>query len=225
LATRAGTLPRVRVDGAYTGGVTGPESKPRSAYRREDDCWLIELRLRELRQLFHHLDPAPFREKDLDPAAEAYIEDAVREIGAGQRARLVIHVPEPDFSSDEARSLPESIANYFGYRAQQAGIELGRMMRRALVNLAIGLLFLAACLWLRRTLLAAGAYELLAEGLLIIGWVALWRPVEMFLYDWWPLLRQQRRLQAVARMPVVLSRAVVPHPPSAHDSVTSARAN
>jgi hypothetical protein len=160
------------------------------------------LRLREVRQLFHHLDPAPFREKDLDPAAEAYIEEAVREIGAGQRARLVIHLPEPERSGEAAYSLPESIAHYFGYRAQQTRVELGRLMRLALVNLAIGLLFLAACLALRRSLLSAGLHELLAEGLLIIGWVALWRPVEMFLYDWWPLLRRLRRLAAIARIPV-----------------------
>jgi hypothetical protein len=174
----------------------------RSVYRREAGDWLIELRLREVRQLFHHLDPAPFREKDLDPAAETYIEDAVREIGAGQRARLVIYLPEPERSTEEAHSLPESIAHYFGYRAQQTRVELGRLLRRALANLAIGLLFLAACLTLRRSLMAAGSQELLAEGLLIIGWVALWRPVEMFLYDWWPLLRRQRRFGSIASMKV-----------------------
>ncbi len=187
---------------AYTPGVAGSETKHRSVYRREGGDWLVELRLREVRQLFHHLDPAPFREKDLDPAAEAYMEDAVREIGTGQRARLVIHLPEPEHSSEAARTLPESIAHYFNYRAQQTHVELGRLMRLALVNLAIGLVFLAACLALRRSLLTAGSHDLLAEGLLIIGWVALWRPVEMFLYDWWPLLRRQRRLQAIARMPV-----------------------
>jgi hypothetical protein len=50
--------------------------------------------------------------------------------------------------------------------------------------------------------MAAGSQELLAEGLLIIGWVALWRPVEMFLYDWWPLLRRQRRFGSIASMKV-----------------------
>jgi hypothetical protein len=176
--------------------------KYRSAYRREGGDWLIELRLREVRQLFHLLDPAPFREKDLDPAAETYIEDAVREIGAGQRARLVIYLPEPERATEEARSLPESIANYFGYRAQQARTELRRLMRLALVNLVIGLMFLATCIALRRSLLVSGAHDLLAEGLVIIGWVALWRPVEMLLYDWWPLLRRQRRFDSIARMPV-----------------------
>jgi hypothetical protein len=32
-----------------------------SAYRREGDHTLIEIRVREIRQLFHTLDPAPFR--------------------------------------------------------------------------------------------------------------------------------------------------------------------
>jgi len=211
------------VTGAYTAGVNESDSRHRSAYRREGGDWLIELRLREVRQLFHQLDPAPFREKDLDPAAEAYIEDAVREIGAGQRARIVIHLPEAELATGDARSLPESIAHYFGYRSQQTRVELGRLMRRALINLAIGLLFLAACLALRRSLLAAGSHELLAEGLLIIGWVALWRPVEMFLYDWWPLLRRQRRFQSIARMPVVLGQAVTPASSAVQDPVTADR--
>jgi hypothetical protein len=174
----------------------------RSVYRREAGDWLIEVRLREVRQLFHHLDPAPFRETDLDPAAETYIEDAVREIGVGQPKRLVIHLPESERMTDDARTLPEAIANYFDYRARQARVELGRLLRRALANLVIGLLFLAACLALRRSLQATGSDEVVAEGLLIIGWVALWRPVEMFLYDWWPLLRRQRRLAAIARVRV-----------------------
>lgn len=160
------------------------------------------MRLRELRQLFHRLDPAPFREKDLDPDAEVYIEDAVREIGVGKPMRLVIHVPPDDRDSDEARSMPDAVANYFAYRASQAAVELSRLMRRTLVNLFIGLAFLAACLWLRRSLEAAGSLEMIGEGLLIIGWVALWRPVEMFLYDWWPLLDRRKRLQAMACMPM-----------------------
>ena len=43
---------------------------------------------------------------------------------------------------------------------------------------------------------------MLAEGLLIIGWVGLWRPVEIFLYDWWPIRRRQQHFAALAAMPV-----------------------
>jgi hypothetical protein len=58
-----------------------PESSA-SAYRREGDHTLIEIRLREVRQLFHTLDPAPFREKDLDEGAEEYLIEACREVGS-----------------------------------------------------------------------------------------------------------------------------------------------
>lgn len=184
--------------------MTVPRPPHRSDYRREGGHWLIEIRLRELRQLFHHLDPAPFREKDLDPAAEDYIEDAVREIGAGQPTRLVVHVPPEARQTTDARELPDAVSHYFEYRARQKRLELRRLLRLALTNLTIGLLFLAACLSLRSSLEAAGVSELITEGLLIIGWVALWRPVEMLLYDWWPLLRRARRLEAIARMPVEL---------------------
>jgi len=190
------------------------ERKQHAAYRREGGDWLIELRLREPRQLFHHLDPAPFREKDLEPAAEAYIEDAIRELGVGEAARLVIHLPDELAASEDARALPEAVANYFGYRARQTRVELRRLLRRALANLLIGLSFLFACLTLRRMLQSAGAYEVLGEGLLIIGWVALWRPVEMFLYDWWPLLRRQRRFATVAHMPVDIRSDASPGHPS-----------
>jgi hypothetical protein len=59
-----------------------------------------------------------------------------------------------------------------------------------------------ACLSTRRWLDAISSRGVLAEGLLIIGWVALWRPVEIFLYDWWPIRRQQKRFEGIARMPV-----------------------
>ncbi len=173
-----------------------------SAYRREGDTWLIEIRLREMRQLFHHLDPAPFREKDLDPSAETYIEDAVREIGPRQPCRLVVHLPDAELASADARTLPEALAHYFEYRAWRSQVELRRLLGRGVVSLVIGLAFMFACLTLRRWLATAGSTGVFAEGLLLIGWVALWRPVEIFLYDWWPIRRRQRRFEFIARMPV-----------------------
>jgi hypothetical protein len=177
-------------------------SRTRSpAYRREDGVWLIELNLRDTRQLFHTLDPAPFREKDLDPAAETYIEEAVREIGAEKATKLRVHLPATE-SSDEARALPDAVSHYFEHRADHARIELRRLLTRGLISLVIGLAFMFSCLSLRRYVAGAAGFEVLAEGLLIIGWVALWRPVEIFLYDWWPIRRRQQRCTAIARMPI-----------------------
>ena len=44
------------------------------------------------------------------------------------------------------------------------------------------------------------AGEVLEEGLIIIGWVALWRTAEIFLYEWWPLRRRRRQIEGLAAM-------------------------
>ena len=52
-------------------------------------------------------------------------------------------------------------------------------------------------------LLGAGsAARILSEGLIIIGWVANWRPLEIFLYGWWPLARRRKLYQRLADMPI-----------------------
>ncbi|MFZ1056910.1 MAG: hypothetical protein WAN79_14650, partial [Opitutaceae bacterium] len=44
--------------------------------------------------------------------------------------------------------------------------------------------------------------DIVKEGLTIAGWVAMWRPLEIYLYDWWPLFEERRRLERLARMQV-----------------------
>jgi hypothetical protein len=42
------------------------------------------------------------------------------------------------------------------------------------------------------------------QSLLILGWVANWRPLEIVLYDWWPIVRRRRlyRRLAAARVDI-----------------------
>ena len=49
-------------------------------YRIEDERSCIDIRLKTSRQLFDLRDPAPFRERDLDPAAVEHILSCVREL-------------------------------------------------------------------------------------------------------------------------------------------------
>ena len=81
-------------------------------------------------------------------------------------------------------------------------MQLFRIGRR---SLAIGIPILIACFVAARFaagyLLENPVQRLVEESLLILGWVANWRPLEIFLYDWWPLARRRdlyRRLAAAA---------------------------
>jgi hypothetical protein len=170
------------------------------AYRREGGVALIEIRLRELRQLFNTLDPAPFHEKDLDPAAEEYIVGAVREIGE-HPSRVVLHLP-PGTTDNEACEAIAAIRSYFKHRSRHAREQLRQLFVRGGISLLIGLAFLAVCLGVREWFASSVAPldAILSEGLLILGWVAMWKPVEIFLYDWWPELNRRKLFERVAHM-------------------------
>ncbi|MBM3534054.1 MAG: hypothetical protein FJX60_13570 [Alphaproteobacteria bacterium] len=168
-------------------------------YRTDKGVALIELRLQTLDQLFNVFDPSPFHRKDLDQDAENYIVGALRELGP-RPARLVLHLPKEVAAAENARGVGAAIRNYFAFQAQITARDLRLELRRGRDSLAIGLLFLGGCQLLRQLVLSFGEgpmQTVLAEGFLIAGWVALWRPIEIYLYEWWPY---RRRLQVYRRL-------------------------
>lgn len=173
-------------------------------YRQEQDVYLIEVKLSDPRQLFNSLDPAPFIEKDLDHDAEEYIIDSVRDFHLKTPLRLVIYFPQ-NVSSEAARGVPEAIHNYFKYRAAGARRELKFTLRQGRHSLLIGLTFLFVCVSVRQILeltTQAALAEILEEGLLIMGWVAMWQPLQTFLYDWWPIRGQRLIYEKLQQMPI-----------------------
>ena len=44
--------------------------------------------------------------------------------------------------------------------------------------------------------------KILHEGLFIVGWVAMWRPIEIFLYDWVPIERDQPIFRKLSNVPI-----------------------
>jgi hypothetical protein len=171
---------------------------------------VIELRLRESSQLFDALDPSPFHEKELDRHAEAYIVESVRELPYHRPSKLMIYLDRPLAGSIGAEELPdvigEAIRAHFERRSCFAQSELRRLLHRGAISLVIGLTFLAAVFSIAQVVVAligeSPLARLLNEGLLIGGWVAMWRPLEIFLYDWWPILGERRIFDRLARIPV-----------------------
>lgn len=163
----------------------------------------IELRVDEIAQLFDTLDPFPFSERDLDAHAEEYIVGWARELPRDTPLKIVVHFPGTSGQIRAAADLNSAFARYFSYRAATIQRELNELLRIGRRSLLIGISILVACLTAAH--LAAGwltevpFQRLIEESFLILGWVANWRPLEIFLYDWWPLRRRRnlyRRLAA-----------------------------
>ena len=168
----------------------------------------IELRLHEISQLFNSMDPSPFREKGLDAGAEEFITDWAEELPKNLPLELVIHLSSPPVQERGEAAVGEAVRNHFEYRAEQTAARNRQLLRQGWKNLVIGLLFLSVCLfaaqWIDRHLQGT-LTSILRESLLIGGWVAMWRPMETFLYDRWPGNRRLKLYTRLGQMRVRLS--------------------
>lgn len=171
----------------------------------------IELRLRNVAQLFNSMDPAPFNERDLDRAAEDFIVGWVRELPGDTPLHLVLHLREWPDEPEPDRWIAAAIANYFNERARVVSTDLHEELRRGRFNFAIGICFMLSCLLIAElfgTQEQRGIFgNFVYEGLTIVGWVALWRPLEVFLYDYWHLRRMERLYLRIAAAPFELKRS------------------
>ncbi|MBN9279270.1 MAG: hypothetical protein J0I57_16795 [Hyphomicrobium sp.] len=169
---------------------------------------VVEVRIRELGQIFNSLDPSPFTERDLDDEAEAYIVGWAREVDTGAPFRIVVHLPEGEVRSARERGLESAIGNYFTYRAGMLERDMRDLLRVGRWSLGIGIAVLAVCMGLSQTLRTAFPHsalsQLLAEGIIIFGWVANWRPAEIFLYDIWAIRRRVDLYHRLAKAQIEL---------------------
>ncbi|MEB2344627.1 MAG: hypothetical protein OZ948_07805 [Deltaproteobacteria bacterium] len=172
-------------------------------------CETLELRLGEARQLFLAIDAAPFRERDLDPRAEEFILGWAQELRRDAPLALEIHLERPSPAGDDAAVLGAAVAEYFRDRAQAARRRLRELLRTGRTSLLIGLAFNALMLVLA-DVFSERRYGIVHDSLVIGGWVAMWRPIEIFLYDWWPIRAEARLHDRLAAMPV----RVVAAPPA-----------
>ncbi|HEX2896786.1 MAG TPA: hypothetical protein VHP63_01895, partial [candidate division Zixibacteria bacterium] len=151
-------------------------------------------------------DPSPFHEKDLDPDAEVYIVGSALELASKSPLALVVNLEHEAELPDEGKVIGNAVRTHFERLALQTSRELSQFLRRGRLTLLIGLLFLTSAV-------AGGAYikelmgekplsMLIQEGLLIGGWVAMWKPLEIILYEWWPILSKRRLYDRISRMSV-----------------------
>lgn len=165
----------------------------------------IEIALREVNQLFNTVDPSPFHEKDLDADAEAFIYEWVQEFHVKEPVMLVIHLREMPADQQQVALLEQAVRHYFARRAKSNQLEFRRLMKTGRQSLLVGSAFLAVCLFTSQWLLRQSASPLMIvvrEGLTIGGWVAMWRPMEIYLYSWWPLHREGKIYEKMSRMKV-----------------------
>jgi hypothetical protein len=170
----------------------------------------IHVRLRTLTQLFNSMDPSPFHDRDLDPEAEEWIVSSAQEAPEDAKLRLVLHLETTTPNENEDKAAEKAVHAFFHREAELSRRKLRQLLRRGRKSLVIALSVVGATLLggdLLHPVLGGGHFaDVVRESLLIGGWVAMWRPLEVFLYDWWPIRGEEKIFLRLATMNVMVQR-------------------
>jgi hypothetical protein len=185
----------VAIAAASVAVVVGPAAAERavagSRYRSEAGVPCIDVRARRIEHIFDNRDPAPFRQRDLDPDLAQYLVDAGGELASHAELAIVFWLEHP---ADQAE-LVHAFRGHFEDAIARMERRRRRSRRIGAVTLLLGIVLVVVLFTLAQLIGAAIPGSLgaaLREGLVISSWVVLWRPVEILIYGWIPA-RQERR--------------------------------
>ena len=169
------------------------------------NCELIDVHLSELSLLFNAMDPSPPNAKDLEPKADEFIVSWARSARTDARFALQVSVDHTGLP-EHVDTVRQAVHEFYRQRGMSASRRLSQLFRLGRTSLLIGLVFLTLAVILaglvERALGQSHMSALIRESLVIGGWVAMWRPLEIFLYDWWPIRAERKLFDRLSVMPV-----------------------
>lgn len=186
-----------------------PKSLNRRHRQHGASAATVSIHVRNLAQTFNSLDPSPFWDRDLDREAAEFIEGEFSEKLSAGAWHLHVHTQE---GAALAGDLQAAVEHYYERLANSARHRLRDEMRVAQLALMGGLAIFLVSMTLRSvltSLLQASVPRALDEGLIIIAWLALWRPAESLIYGWVPLYRRRRLYERLAAIRVSVRQEAV----------------
>lgn len=183
------------------------EKLDQDRYKVEDGNIIIEVAISNSRQLFNEQDPAPFRARDLDHQFVKYIVTAVEEFPLREKLKIrIMSSDRNDAQNEKIQEIREAIKSYFRYESKLAESKLKKSRRTSRLFFLIGTFTLIVCLVLSELISSLKLNDHVANigsvGLVIIGWVAMWHPIETLLYGWLPVREQRRYFDKISSLDV-----------------------
>lgn len=170
-------------------------------YRREDGVHCVDVRLTAVEQLFDNRDPAPYRARDLDPDLVDYLVGAAEDLAAHGRFRIVCWFPSPP----PAAAVVDAYRAHIAYELERHERHRRRQRRIGQVSLVVAVIMLVVLQLVAQLLLRwpdSSLRQAIHEGLIILSWVVLWRPIDVLIYDWIPARRTRRRWRLLHEAPL-----------------------
>jgi hypothetical protein len=163
----------------------------------------VSVRLRRLGQLFNSLDPSPFWDRDLDKDAAEFIEAEYRD--RPRDHAWLLNVTTSDLEGYSQHDVQEAVKHYYQRSAESIRRQTRERYRIGRLSIALGVAVFLFCMigrQLLQGLFPRAVPSVLREGLIVLAWIALWLPIEHFISELAPLVRERRFVDRLAQIRV-----------------------
>jgi hypothetical protein len=163
----------------------------------------VSVHVNDFAQLFNSLDPSPLWDRDLDRGVAQFIEDEFRDRRAAATWRLQVFAHQ---GVSAAADLQSAVETYYRRSARSARLALREHMKITRIALLGGASIFLLSTAVRSIIDRALAHppQLLDQGLIVLAWLGLWRPIEALVYEWVPFYRKRRLYERLARIHVTV---------------------
>jgi hypothetical protein len=181
------------------------EQPQKTRYRQENNYYCVDITLTNILQLFDRIDPSPFREKDLDDDFVKYLSNCMHELHYADNVKLVIKMQEHIPQYYNKRDIEDAIHNYFSFEIENSRHEIKKLFQQGRWALGTGIIFLILChiaVFLLSENFSGVIMNAIKEGITVMGWVALWWPTNIFLYEWLPFYNRIKLFERLKKIKV-----------------------
>jgi hypothetical protein len=171
----------------------------------------VDLYLSDMYNMFQTPEVDPFHGENIEASGIDQLIDTMNARPGSLKpfSTIAIHLPADRIEPELPARMKAAIGNYCNAQIRLAAQKKREIRLEGRKALRIGLVFWGVCLafsLLFEELLFKGNAlgRLFGEGFIIAGWVGLWRPAELLLYDWRPYSREIRRYEEIKHMAVAI---------------------
>jgi len=180
----------------------------RESFHTKDGNTDIGMSLKTPDQIFLPFTPVPSLARELTPATEEYLVDMFRDIPQRTTVRITLHMPAPVAALPESLALSGAIQAHFRYRMTVADRQYRQMLRFAKRSFVIALVVLAVAMFVSRAIFMYFDELLyvvmIAEGVTVVSWVAMWAPVSVLVLELWPNREIWRLYEKIAESEIIV---------------------
>jgi hypothetical protein len=172
----------------------------------------LVLHLDEIGKFFNIPDPDPLAGNQLFEPGIDRVYDQVRASGLKCDPHLILYLPKKQVNPKNEQNLKTGIEDYCKFQVYKIQNSLEMQKRQGRRTLIYGLTILIICLLLSGigfylTSIAPTAFlyalgGFMYNGFMIIGWVSLWTPTSMLLFERWPDIISKKTYEKIMEMTI-----------------------